>query len=942
MTLLRLWPATNGPAATTTDTDNYTMGVEFGVSAAATAKAVYLWRPATSPATTLAVGIYQVTGAGTTGTLLGSVTGVSVPANLGAWHRVQLTIPVALNSGISYKAVVQSSTDNFYASTAAYWSTGPGAAGISNGILSAPNADNAANGQGTFVASTTLTYPTGSFNASNYWIDVEVDDGVSVVPSGGAAGTLAWAGTAGGAVARSGGATGVLAWAGTAGGATVRSGAAAGALAWAGSASGEAPVVGAAEGGASGTLAWTGAAGGSRASSGSAAGVLAWSGEATGTNGDALSIADENALTDDVHPPAYWMDYPAEEIPAFVRSSYYTPGQTAQFSVDYAAAYTVEIWRLGWYGGDGARRIASFAGDPASQPAPATIPGSNGAVTCSAWSVNDEWEIPTDVTPGAYWAFFKDAPNDNWAGVPFFVSDANNKKPILVVASDSTWCGAYNYFGAAGKSVYGSGGPLAGTGGATTRALCGSYDRPMRTRDGVPQTNFLNGELPQLRFLERFGFEVGYATNEQINNDPSIMDGRSLVVFSGHNEYTSQRVRDKTVELIAAGVNVANFAGNDFFWRVAYGDEIGFPTGQTDTSTGRVMWCRKDTMAGPSTHVAGAAFTTADDWTGTWQDTRWPGRQPSSELLGDRFIANGVRNDEVKVPFALKTAPIWRDCDAIGALTAGQTFTFGAGTAGMEWDIPADDLPSTALSASTVNLEYNASDINGEDYNQDGTYTHAFQMVASGAAYVFNANTTQWGWALDDLHDRGGNVATDEAVQATLNVLYDLGAEATGSLVAGDGFVEPTPVVDLATAYALPGPPPGEGAASGTLAWTGSASGATARSGQAAGTLSWSGTAEGASGPSGTATGTLAWLGTASGRRESRGGATGTLQIAGTASGTTTRSGAAGGTLAWVGTATGGNPSPGRDISLTVTLAPPRLAAAALAPARFTTRLEAP
>jgi hypothetical protein len=177
LSTLRLWPSTNGPSVVTADTDNYSLGVEFYVTDDAEATAVYLWRPATSPETTFTVAIYQITGP-TSGTLLGSVAGNVAPANANGWHRVELSSPIALTAMQAYRAVVFSTTDNFYSATGAYWSTGPGSAGLSNGILNAPNPTNAANGaQGSFTAGSSLTFPQSGFNATNYWVDVEIDTG---------------------------------------------------------------------------------------------------------------------------------------------------------------------------------------------------------------------------------------------------------------------------------------------------------------------------------------------------------------------------------------------------------------------------------------------------------------------------------------------------------------------------------------------------------------------------------------------------------------------------------------------------------------------------------------------------------------------------------------------------------------------------------------------
>lgn len=515
------------------------------------------------------------------------------------------------------------------------------------------------------------------------------------------------------------------------------------------------------------------------------------------------TIAEENAITADVYGREWWLDYDyatEDLILGFARSTYYAPGETVQFSIDYASAFNVRIYRLGYYTGGGGRRMADFAGTPATQPAPVTISDSNGAVTCAAWSVNVSWAVPADATPGWYQVFLSDTTNGAYGTILFCVTDTLAKQPILVVGSEATWGAAYNGYG--GNNVYGA---STGIGNASERALCSSYDKPVVSKRYVAQTNFFNGEIAQLRFFERFGYDVGYATCEQINNDPTVLDGRDLIVFSGHNEYVSARIRDKVAERIAAGVNVANFSANDFFWKVRYGG-TDFPA--SDNTTGRVMWCKKDTMDGPSAIRAGGGgtpFTTQADWTGTWQDTRWTGRQPSSGLLGDRFIANGIRADQVSVPFSMKDLPIWRDCAGIAALTTDQTFTFGVGTAGMEWDFPDLDggLRQTPLSATSVNLAGGASDINGEDYTQSGVYTHAFQVTANGSSRIFNANTTQWGWAIDDLHFRGASIATAEAIQATINILADLGAVAVESLVTASSLVFPTPVADFDAAYSL-------------------------------------------------------------------------------------------------------------------------------------------
>lgn len=517
------------------------------------------------------------------------------------------------------------------------------------------------------------------------------------------------------------------------------------------------------------------------------------------------SIAQENARPG--HGQQFWLDgITSEAIPAFARSTYYESGQTAYISADCSRAFEAEIYRLGSYGGAGGRRVQeAFAATPATQPAPVAIPGGNGAVTCAAWSQNVSWQIPADATPGWYEVLLRSNDRTLYGYALFCVTDKLAKKPLLMVTGDATWHAAYNGYG--GNNVYGNEKGVAASNAG--RALCSTYDKPVITKDYVPQTHFFNNSYPVLKFLEQMGYEVGQTTIEQIKNDPSILDGRELIMWTGHNEYIPQNVMTKTKQLLAAGQNMINIAGNDFFWRVKFTD------GAFDSNAnGRVMWCKKDTMSGPTagpnavpSHVGGQPFTTAAAWTGTWQDTRWNLREPSEEFFGDRFVANGIRADSVSVPAAMKSSPAWRNCAAIQSLAAGASYSFAPGTLGMEWDKPVS-VPGgpaqVSFSSTTINLAGNAADINGENYNTSEIATHAFTMgVNSAGALIANFNSDQWGWALDALHLRGSAPANPAARQMMLNVISDLGVQPNAAAVSAAALVTPVPVTNPSVAYGI-------------------------------------------------------------------------------------------------------------------------------------------
>lgn len=523
------------------------------------------------------------------------------------------------------------------------------------------------------------------------------------------------------------------------------------------------------------------------------------------------SIATENAKTG-VLASEWFQGLSPLGIQGFGRSTYYLPGQTAQFSVNHNQPFTLQILRMGHYGGRGAREVrAAQAATPVAQPAPVVIPNSNGAVTCAAWSVNASWVIPANAVPGWYMAVFRNTTAGTHGYAMFCVSDKTNKKPVVVVTGDATWHAAYSGFG--GNNVYGASEAI---GLAADRALCSTYDKPVLTGAHVPQTHFLNATYPFLKWMERMGIEAGHTTIEQIKNDPSILDDRQIVVFAGHNEYVDDITYNKVESLLAKGQKFINAAANDFFWRVKFTDGAF-----TSSNSGRVMWCKKDSLAGPTAIRGGGSgtpFTSIADWTGTWQDTRWPNRRPSENVFGDQFIANGIRADAVKVPFAMKTSPAWRGCTGVQALTTGQTYTFAAGTLGMEWDRPMMSNPNVQqvmFAEAVVDLTNNAADADGANYTTTVTDAkHGFTMTRSKTyGLIANFNSDQWAWALDALHLRGSAAADVNAMQMMLNIVYDFGVVAHPASVTAASLTVPTPVSNVFTAYGLtdPGAVPGSG-----------------------------------------------------------------------------------------------------------------------------------
>ena len=164
-------------------------------------------------------------------------------------------------------------------------------------------------------------------------------------------------------------------------------------------------------------------------------------------------------------------------------------GDTVEFKINTDSTdYRIDIYRLGYYGGDGARLITSLQHQSGAidQPSPLVEP-STGLVDAGNWQVTDEWAIPADAVSGVYIA--KLVRQDGTFGenqIPFIVRNDGGQSDILFQTSDSTWQ-AYNPWG--GRALYnltsfpGVPGVPADPAVVATQAHAVSYNRPFANQE---------------------------------------------------------------------------------------------------------------------------------------------------------------------------------------------------------------------------------------------------------------------------------------------------------------------------------------------------------------------------------------------------------------------------------------------------------------------------
>src|SRR5579883_3153566 len=112
-------------------------------------------------------------------------------------------------------------------------------------------------------------------------------------------------------------------------------------------------------------------------------------------------------------------------IEGFATSISVNHGSSIGFKINTASTnYRIDIYRLGYYAGMGARLVATLQQNTASvQPAPGGDP-SIGLVDAGNWQVSATWAVPADAVSGVYIA--KLVRQDGTAGenhIPFIVRD---------------------------------------------------------------------------------------------------------------------------------------------------------------------------------------------------------------------------------------------------------------------------------------------------------------------------------------------------------------------------------------------------------------------------------------------------------------------------------------------------------------------------------------
>lgn len=269
----------------------------------------------------------------------------------------------------------------------------------------------------------------------------------------------------------------------------------------------------------------------------------------------------------------------------------------------------VEIYRMGWYGGLGARKMTiETESVPAHRQATPKADPATGLIDCDwkkSFSVNIPDSNPDEWISGHYLVKLTSS-TGHQSYIPFVVRDDKRAAEIAVNSSVTTWQAYNNWPGddKGGKSVYDY------NSSKEQRAHQVSFNRPYgispyqrQAAIGVGAGEFItnvqpNGETDPagweyafVRFLESRGQDAKYVTDVDLHTHANTVLSNVKLFFSvGHDEYWSRPMREALEAFHARGGHVGILSSNTMYWQVRLGPEA---------DNVRTMTVYKDTKLDP-------------------------------------------------------------------------------------------------------------------------------------------------------------------------------------------------------------------------------------------------------------------------------------------------------------------------------------------------------
>ncbi|HIK04381.1 MAG TPA: hypothetical protein IGS40_06650 [Trichormus sp. M33_DOE_039] len=443
--------------------------------------------------------------------------------------------------------------------------------------------------------------------------------------------------------------------------------------------------------------------------------------------------------------------------------------------------YTIEIFRMGWYGGAGGRQMAAAITRVGVKQPPPIIDRATGLIECNwkdpySLKIPDNPNDPTQWASGFYLAKLTGSKSGKQSYILFVVRDDSRPSDLLFQSSVTTYQ-AYNNWG--GMSLY-------RWNSRSKQASKVSFNRPYAASPnsaaayGVGAGEFLTNLQPKrrtsnagweynmVRWLERSGYDVTYITDIDTHENPLDVNTTKPMLWLhkvflsvGHDEYWSAKMRQNVETARDYGLNLGFFSANTCYW------QIRFEPSLITRDINRTIVAYKES-------VTLDPFARDNDPTNDFLvTTLWrskPVNRPEEGLIGVMYETFQVNADIV----INNTAPDW--------LLADTQLDLGNGTASVQSNhkAPPKEMRLTGLLGYEVDRMFRYAPTNTirlahSPYRYQGKtrYSDMTMYTADSGAMVFATGSIQWSWGLDDYNapKLRPSVLNPDAQAMTRNIL---------------------------------------------------------------------------------------------------------------------------------------------------------------------------
>mmetsp|Transcript_29721 Transcript_29721/g.61103 ORF Transcript_29721/g.61103 Transcript_29721/m.61103 type:complete len:593 (-) Transcript_29721:240-2018(-) len=417
----------------------------------------------------------------------------------------------------------------------------------------------------------------------------------------------------------------------------------------------------------------------------------------------------------------------------------------------------VEVFRSGYYGGLGARKVLG----PVEVPGREQIiprPDNYGTVSC-------QWKDPFIVstqnswTTGVYLVRMTETAAKTQSYAIFFIRDDARQSDITFQIPFNTYQ-AYNYWG--GRSLYGwgSGGPEKLPWGkhAGNRAFKVSYDRPY-ARSNTLAAAYGNGageyltniqllfpdyglncsagwNYNMVRFLEKNSVGVTYISNIDTHSRLNKITKPKLFLTQGHDEYWSNEMRDHVENLRDTGTHLVFLGSNTAYFAVR------MEPGDSNTSV------NKSSIPGlaPDENRIIVCFkrVKADPVKNEFRSVPFRQVRPEADMVGVEYVGDPYEEDLI-----VKNASHW--------IFHGTGVSDGyviPGLLGYEVDSMRESRTKNNNIITPV-FETPLKNIHMKR-KEPILLCHGTIYTSASGANVFGAGTMFWSWGLDDYNVQQG------------------------------------------------------------------------------------------------------------------------------------------------------------------------------------------